>query len=155
MDGSLVPTPPRWAVLTVWGVVNAVSLLQAVGFLTRPTAPEVNRAAGLVMIALAIPATAALVAFVRGRSGWRHVGGPAVYDAFIVLLVVVDYWLEVEFRSPRRPEILGPYLALFYGSIVLMGLPMFRIDRRLWAVTAVTAVALLASTIWALAVGVD
>ena len=147
-------TSPRWAVLTVWAVVNAVNVLQSVGFVTRPTAPEVNRVAGVVMAALAIPATAALVAFVQHRSGWRLVAGPLVYDAFIVLMLVVDYWIAVEFRSPQRAEILVPYLALFFGSIVLMGVPMFRIDRRLWAVTALTTVALITSMVWALAVGV-
>ena len=28
-----------------------------------------------------------------------------------------------------------PYLLLFFGAILLMGLPMFRMDRRLWLVT--------------------
>jgi hypothetical protein len=40
---------PRWALLTVWGVVNAVTVLQTVGFATRPVAPEVNQVVGLVM----------------------------------------------------------------------------------------------------------
>jgi hypothetical protein len=106
------------------------------------------------MVGLAIPATAALVAFVRARSGWRFIAGPAVYDAFIALMLVVDFLLEVEFREPRRPEILIPYLALFFGSIVLMGAPMFRIDRRLWTVTALTSIALLVSMVWAIAIGV-
>jgi hypothetical protein len=152
--GGTGVTPPRWAVLTVWAVVNSVNVLQTVGFATRLNAPSVNRAAGVVMAALAIPATMALVAFLRNRSGWLLVAGPVVYDAFIVLMLVVDYWLVIEFRSPRRPEILVPYLLLFFGSILLMGLPMFRIDRRLWAVTVATAIALLGSMVWALDAGV-
>ena len=147
-------TQPRWAVLTVWAVVNAVNVLQTVGFATRPNAPWVNQAAGVVMAVLAIPATTALVAFLRNRSGRLLVAGPVVYDAFIVLMLVVDYWLVIEFRSPRRPEILVPYLVLFFGSILLMGLPMFRIDRRLWAVTVATTIILLGSMVWALDAGV-
>lgn len=145
---------PRRAVLTVWGVVNAVNVLQTVGFATRPFAPEVNQVAGVVMVVLAIPATAALVAFARTRSGWRFIAGPVVYDAFIVLMLVVDYWLALEFRTPRRPEILVPYLVLFFGSILLMGAPMLRIHRRLWAVTVATSLALLGSMVWALTFGV-
>jgi len=38
-----------------------------------------------------------------------------------------------------------PYLVLFFGAILLMGLPMFRLDRRLWLVTVVNTVLLLAS----------
>ena len=145
---------PRWAVLTIASVVNAVCVLQTIGFLTRPAAPWVNRVAGVVMVVLAVPATLALVAFVRERSGWRFVAGPLVYDAFIVLLVVVDYWMGVEFRSPRRPEILVPYVVLFFLSIVLMGAPLMRVDRRLWLLTAFSATALIAAMIWAQAMGV-
>jgi hypothetical protein len=147
-------TQPRWAVLTVWAVVNAVNVLQTLGFATRLNAPSVNQAAGVVMAVLAVPSTMALVAFLRNRSGWLLVAGPVVYDAFIVLMLVVDYWLVIEFRSPRRPEILVPYLVLFFGSILLMGLPMYRIDRRLWAVTVATTIALLGSMVWALNAGV-
>lgn len=98
---------PWWAVLTVWGVVNAVCLLQTAGFLTRPTAPDVNRVLGVVIVALAIPATAALVAFVRSGAGWRLVAGPLAFDAFVVLSLVVDYWLDIEFRDPREPVVLS------------------------------------------------
>jgi hypothetical protein len=44
-----------------------------------------------------------------------------------------------------RYGILVPYLLLFFGAILLMGLPMFRLDRRLWLVTVVTTVLLLGS----------
>ena len=55
---------------------------------------------------------------------------------------------------PRRTEILVPCLVLFFGSILLMGAPMLRIDRRLWAVTAATSLLLLGSMVWALSIGV-
>jgi hypothetical protein len=140
--------------MTVWGVVNAVNVLQTVGFATRPVAPEVNEVAGWVMVVLAIPATAALVGFVRAGSGWRLIVGPTVYDLFIGFMLVVEDWLAIEFRDPRRPAILIPYLVLFFGSIVLMGAPMLRINKRLWAVTAATSVLLLGSMLWALSIGV-
>ncbi len=43
----------------------------------------------------------------------------------------------------RRATTSLPYLALFFGAILLMGLPMFRLDRTLWLVTVVTTVLLL------------
>lgn len=138
---------PWWAAMTVWVVVNLVNVLQAVGFLSRLRSGSmaVNHLLGYVMIALAIPAAVALVAFAREGAGWLHWSGPAVYLIFIVLMVVVDYAWPVEFRSPVRAGILVPYLVLFFGAILLMGLPMFRLDRRLWLVTVVTTVLLLAS----------
>jgi hypothetical protein len=138
---------PWWAALTVWIIVNAVNLLQAAGFLSRlPSGSmRVNHILGYVIIALALPAAVALVAFVRARAGWLHWIGPAVYLAFIVILIVVDYAWPVEFRSPRRPAILVPYLVLFFGAILLMGLPTYRANRALWLVTLVTTLLLLLS----------
>jgi len=136
---------PWWAALTVWGVVNAVNVLQAAGFLSRVRTGgiAVNHLLGYVIIALAIPATVALVAFVQAGAGWLHQVGPAVFLAFVAFMIVVDYAWPVEFRSPMRYEILVPFLALFFGSILVMGLPMFRMNRPLWLVTVATTVLLL------------
>lgn len=147
---------PWWAALTVWGVVNAVNVLQAAGFLSRvyTGSREINHILGYVIVALAIPSTAAFVAFIRARAGWRHWIGPAVFLAFIALMITVEDALKIEFRSPARYDILIPYLVLFFGSILLMGLPMFRMDKRLWLVTAVTSVLLLVAMGIAMAAGV-
>jgi hypothetical protein len=138
---------PWWAALTVWGVVNAVNVLQAAGFLSRvwTGSRAINHLLGYVIVALALPAAVALVAFVRAGAGWRQWVGPAVYLAFVVFMVAVEYVWSVEFRSPTRYGILVPYLLLFFGAILLMGLPMFRMDRRLWLVTVATTVLLLGS----------
>jgi hypothetical protein len=148
-------TGPEWAWLTVWAVVNLVNVLQAIGFAARPmSGMGVNHALGPAIAILAVPTTLALVAFVGTGAGWQLWVGPAVFDAFVVLMLVVDYVRPLEFRSPARPEILVPYLMLFFGSILLMGFPMFRVDRGLWAVTAATTVALLASMGYAMVNGV-
>jgi hypothetical protein len=138
---------PWWAALTVWGVVNAVNVLQATGFLSRVWTGNraINHLLGYVIIALAVPAAVALVAFLRAGAGWRQWIGPAVYLAFVVFMVAVEYVWPVEFRSPVRTSILVPYLLLFFGAILLMGLPMFHMDRKLWLVTVATTVLLLGS----------
>ena len=141
------PVEPWWAALTVWGVVNAVNLLQAAGFLSRVRTGSmaINHLLGYVMIALAVPAALALVAFGRVRASWFHRVGPAAYLACVAFMLAVEHIWPIEFRSPRRYGILVPYLLLFFGAILLMGLPMFRLDRRLWLVTVVTTVLLLGS----------
>jgi hypothetical protein len=138
---------PWWAALTVWGVVNAVNLLQTAGFLSRVRTGSmaINHILGYVIIALAIPSTLALVAFVRARVGRLQWIGPAVFLVFVVFMTAVEHIWAVEFRSPVRYGILVPYLLLFFGSILLMGLPMFRMDRKLWLVTVATTVLLLGS----------
>jgi hypothetical protein len=147
---------PWWAVLTVWGVVNAVNLLQSAGFLSRVVTGSraINHLFGYGVIALAIPAALTIVAFVRARASWRQWIGPAAFLAFVAFMIVVEDILQVEFRSPMRHDILVPYLVLFFGSILLMGLPMFRMNRRLWLVTVATTVLLLGSMGVAMYVGV-
>jgi len=61
--------------------------------------------------------------------------------------LVVDYVRPVEFRRPRRARILAPYLLLFFGSILLMGLSVYPVSKPLWVATAVTAAALLVALV--------
>ena len=153
---SQTRTNPWWAALTVWGVVNLVNLLQGAGFLSRVFTGDrsINRLLGYVIVALAVPAAIAMLAFIRARAGARHWIGPAAFLAFIALMIIVEYILQIEFRSPMRYDVLVPYLTLFFGSIFLMGVPIFRMDRRLWLVTAVTTVLLLGSMVYAMYMGV-
>ena len=147
---------PWWAVLTVWGIVNAVNLLQSAGFLSRVVIGNrsINHLFGYVIIVLALPAALTIIAFMRVGTGWRQWIGPTAFLAFVVFMIVVEYIWKAEFRSPMRYDILVPYLVLFFGSIFFMGLPMFRIDRRLWLVTVATTVLLLGSMIYAMYMGV-
>lgn len=142
------------ATTAIWVVVNAVNVLQAIGFATRPFAPEVNPVLGLVIAALAIPATWALGALIRVRAGALFYVGPLVFDAFVVFMLLVDRVARIEWRDPILPAVQVPYLALFFGSIFLMGLPMLRIDPRRWLVTVATTVGLLVAMVYAASMGV-
>ena len=138
---------PWWAALILWGVVNAVNLLQAAGFLSRLRSGSlaVNHILGYILMALTIPVAVALAAFWRQGVDWRQWIGGVIFIAFIVLMLGVDYLWPVEFRSPARLSILAPYLTLFFGAILLMGIPMFRLNRGLWLVTVATTLLLLTS----------
>ena len=147
---------PWSAIMTIWVVVNAVNTLQGIGFLSRVRTGTmtINYYLGFVIILLAIPAMIALIAFIHKRANWIHWIGPIVFLIFVDLLLVVDYIHPVEFRSPMRPEILVPFIILFFGSILFMGLPMFRINRLLWLITAATTVFHLISMAIAMRIGV-
>lgn len=147
---------PWWAVITTWGVVNLVNLLQSAGYLSRILTGrmEINRILGYAIMVLAIPASIALVGFIRAQADWRQWVGLAVFIVFLLLMISVEYLWQIEFRSPVNHKILVPYLVLFFGSILLMGLPMFRMDRRLWLVTVATTVLLLTSMVVAMRRGV-
>ena len=137
----------RWAALTVWGVVNAVNVLQGIGFFSRLSSGSLalNHVLGYVILALGLPAAAALVAFLRTGAAPLQWVGTAVFLAFLALMLVVDYVRPVEFRAPPQYAILIPYVVLFFGAILLMGLPMYGLSPPLWLVTVVTTVFLLAS----------
>ena len=147
---------PWWAVLTVWGIVNMVNLLQSAGFISRVITGDrsINHLLGYGIVTLALPAVIAIIAFINRKSGWRHWIGPAAFIVFVVIHIFIEYIWKVEFRSPIRYDILVPYLVLFFGSIFFMGISMFRINRRLWLVTVVTTVLLLGSMIYAMYTGV-
>ena len=98
-----------------------------------------------------MPATVAWWGFVRAGNPWWI--GPAVFDAFVALMLVVDYLRPVEWRHPARPAILIPYLVLFFGSILLMGIPMYSLNRPLWLVTVGTTAGLLVTMIVAIRQG--
>jgi hypothetical protein len=76
----------------VWGVVNAVNVLQSAGFFSRVITGNraINHLLGYGIVALAIPATLAMVALVRARAGWQYWIGSAAFLAFVVLMIVVD-----------------------------------------------------------------
>ena len=145
-----------WPTLTVWAVVNAACLLQAIGFLSRIPSGSmaINHRLGYVIVALAVPAAVALGALVRAGAGWQQWIGPATYIVFVAMMVVVEYVWRIEFRSPPRYSVLVPYLLFFFGSIVLMGAPMLRINRALWLVTVVSVVILVGSMVAAMRKGV-
>lgn len=144
---------PWWAAVTTWAVVNAVNLAQAAGFASRARhGMAVNRDLGIGIAALAIPATIALIGFARAANPWWI--GPAAFDAFVVLMLIVDYLRPVQWRRPMRPAIAVPYLVLFFGSILLMGIPMYWADRALWLVTVVTSAVLVITMARALRQGV-
>ena len=147
---------PWWAALTVWIIVNAINVLQSAGFISRVVTGNraINHLLGYGIVTLAAPAALALVAFIHTQAGWRYWIGPAAFLMFIAYMVLVEYIWRIEFRSPMRNGILVPYLVLFFGSILLMGLPMFRMNRRLWLVTVVTTVLLLGSMGFAMYMGV-
>lgn len=147
---------PWWAVILVWIIVNAVNVLQAAGFLSRiaTRSMSINHILGYVIIALSIPAVISLAALIRAKADWRQWIGLVVFLAFVVLMVCVEYFWHIEFRSPYRYEILVPYLLLFFGSILLMGLPMYRLNWYLWLVTLATTVLLLVSMVVAMRKGV-
>lgn len=141
------------ASLVVWAVVNVVCILQAIGFATRGWAPQVEPILWAGIAAAAIPATYAIWLFARERSRLRFVVGPIVFDVFVVYLLALVFVADVDWRDPANALVRIVYFGLFFGSIVLMGWPMVRIDTRRANVTAVSVLLLVGALLYAQGVG--
>lgn len=130
----------------LFAVVNVACIAQAIGFFSRPHNPDWNRGLGVLIMTMAIPAAASALLLVRGGRGWWWLA-PASFVAFAAFGLAVDYVLGIPFRQPRQPAILIPYLTLFYGSILAMGLALLPVSRVLWAITGGSAALLVVATV--------
>ncbi|MFN2290499.1 MAG: serine hydrolase domain-containing protein [Anaerolineae bacterium] len=106
--------------LPVVAVANLYNLLMAAIFFTRPRGwVRFERITGLIMVALALPLTAAVVLNLLANRAWWFVILPIPLILHCLAELLLDYVLKVEFR---RSRLLGPYLALFYlGQWGLIG----------------------------------
>ena len=108
--------------LVVVVAANLYNLLMTAIFLTRPRGwKRFERAAGLVMVALALPLGAAAVLNALSNRAWWFVvlPIPLILHCFVELLL--DYILKIDFRRTRT-RLLGLYLGLFYlGQWGLIG----------------------------------
>jgi cellulose synthase/poly-beta-1,6-N-acetylglucosamine synthase-like glycosyltransferase len=99
-------------------IANLVNVLLIGIFLSRPWGlKRVERVLGLVSISLALPLGFAVVANATGGREWWTIALPSLLAAFLVVELILDYILRLPFRSSR---LLGPYLLLYYLSLMGM-----------------------------------
>ena len=116
----LAPLPFETIDLVVVVAANLFNLLMAAIFLTRPKGwKRFERAAGLVLVGMAVPLGAAVILNALGKRGWWVVVLPLPLILHCIVELLLDYVLKLDFRKTR---LLGPYLALFYlGQMGLIG----------------------------------
>jgi hypothetical protein len=102
--------------LTVFGVSVAFNLLLVALFIARKLwGMAAGRIIGIPILALAVPAAAAVVInIVQGRPWWT-VLLPSLFVAYSVVELLFDYILKLPWRTS---PLLGPYLALYYTAQV-------------------------------------
>jgi len=104
--------------VAVFVVANLVNVLMVGIFLSRPKGlKRVEYRLGLVQIALALPVGVAVIVNAVGRREWWFVVLPSLLLAFLIIELLFDYILKLEFRNTR---LLWPYLLLYY--LALMGM---------------------------------
>lgn len=99
-------------------IANLVNILLMGIFLARPWGlRRLERILGLLSIALALPVGFAVVVNALGGREWWTIALPSLLVAFLIVELILDYILRLPFRSSR---LLGPYLLLYYLSLMGM-----------------------------------
>ena len=104
--------------VAVFVMANLVNVLMIGIFLSRPKGLErVEHRLGLVQIALALPVGVAVIVNAVGKREWWFVVLPTFLVAFLIVELLFDTVVKLEFRNTR---LLWPYLLLYY--LALMGM---------------------------------
>jgi len=115
-----VQVNPRLIDLGVVVCVNLFNLLLVVLFWGRLTnRPKIERIAGISTLILGIPLTLFAIANLLQHRQWWTVALPLLLVLFILIELLFDYILKIEFRQTWQA---GPYLLIYYlGSMVMVG----------------------------------
>ena len=84
---------------------------------------------------LSLALAAATVWNLQARREWWAAVLPALLALFLIVEIVLDYILQFDFRSTRW---LGPYLLLYYLSIMGMIGYSFLVQKKYGVITLVT-----------------
>jgi hypothetical protein len=92
---------------------------------------------GWVVYALSIPAAGVSVALLlAGATWWLWLGG-FLYLVWAIYGYLVEYAARIEWRSPIRWSLFGPYVFLYLATIMFYWWPLALIRKPLWYAYAV------------------
>jgi hypothetical protein len=130
-------------------IANLVMVLIIGIMLSRPFGlRHLERRLGLVSVACALPVALAAVLNALGGRAWWTVVLPLLLVAFLVLELILDYLLKLDFRHTR---LLGPYLLLYYVALMGMIGYSFGVSDTLGFITLTVYLANLLATWWSYA----
>ena len=122
--------------LALFLVANLVNLLIIGIMLSRPFGlKRLERILGLGAVACALPAATAVMLNAAGGREWWAVVLPALLVAYLILELVLDYILKLDFRNTR---LLWPYLLVYYMAVNAMIGYTFLVNETYGFVTLAT-----------------
>lgn len=139
-----------WLLFTAVLIINLGS---AVMFWARARRSAWVGPAGLVVIGAALPVAVVAILNALGARGTAYWAIPLAFVLWAVGAFGLDYYLKIEFREPRRPLILGPYLVLFYVSVIGLWVLTWPLGVWVWLPSAASYVLHIAAMIDAQAHG--
>jgi hypothetical protein len=112
-----------------------MNLIMVAIFLSRVAGVPRSGFIALIWVAFIIVLAAIVYRNARDRREWWSVVLPLLLVAFLILELVLDYILQIDFRNTR---LLGPYLLLYYLALLAMIGYTFKIGRRYGFITLAT-----------------
>ena len=121
--------------LVVVMLANLVNVIMVYIFLMRIQGVQHPLIFGWVWGAFAILLVGAFGLNARAKREWWFILIPLLLALFLILEIVLDYILQIEFRSTW---ILGPYLLLYYAAIMGMIGYAFLTEKKYGFITLAT-----------------
>jgi hypothetical protein len=122
-------------------IVNWVNISQSVNFFLRvkggKRGEKFENLLGLTMLLLGVCSFILGIIILVEDYDFFHSIGAFVYTLFCILCFIVDYWKKIEFRNPKKLQILIPFLVLFYYSLLMMTLSIYQLGQFPWVLTSV------------------
>ena len=92
---------------------------------------------GFIVYGLSIPFAVASFALLLGGKTWPFWLGGLIYLLWAILGYVTEYIRGIEWRSPIRWSIFGPYLFFYFAMLMFYWWPLAMINKILWYLYAV------------------
>ena len=121
--------------LAVFTLANLMNIIMVIIFLSRAAGATRSSIVGLIWVGFIVVLSIVVFLNVRGRREWWTIALPALLIAFLILELILDYILQIDFRSTR---LLGPYLLLYYAAILGMIGYSFQIGKLYGFITLLT-----------------
>jgi hypothetical protein len=122
-----------------WSVLFQLILI--IHFASRKWRFDLAIRYGWIVYALSIPAAAlSIILLLTGQSWYLWLGG-FIYLIWAAFGYWVEYVRQIQWRSPVRWFILGPYISLYLATVMFYWWPLALIYKPLWYGYAVLFVA--------------
>ena len=125
----------RVADLAVVTIANLFNVIMVVLFLLRTLMVERLQVVGFIWAGFVVVLAAVVILNVRADREWWAIILPSLLAVFLVVELVLDYVVECDFRSTI---LLGPYLLVYYVSIMGMIGYSFSTEKRYGFLTLAT-----------------
>ena len=121
--------------LAVFTLANLMNIIMVIIFLSRAVGATRSSIVGLIWVGFIVVLSIVVVLNIRGQREWWTIALPCLLIAFLILELILDYILQIDFRNTR---LLGPYLLLYYLAILGMIGYSFQIGKTYGLITLLT-----------------